>query len=1116
MKVAAKKINKRRQGTIGDISERLSAEQAGKRADDALLNAEEELKAIFDGVKDGIALLDITGKVIKINKRVVEVGGYTEEEIVGKRLKLLKMFTPPSIAKMLSVFAKTISGQQVPPFEVEVYTKNGEKLNLEIHGSLFKKGEKVVGVVAITRDITERKKAEEELRESEEKLQYLINNTQDIIFHMDLEGNYIFGNKAAEWITGYPLDKLLKMNMSELIAPEYQRFVFGQMKERIAVKSLRQPFDFEIVHKDGHRVTLELTATGIHDRNGELIGVQGIARDITDRKRAEEALKESEERYRTLVESSTDAILIMDKERNVLTCNQAFLHLFGYKKREIEGKSIRIIHRSDKSFRAFGDSAYPVIERVGSFRGEWEFVRQDGTIFPVETVTSAIKSPDGSIRGYIATIRDITERRQAEHELQKSERRFKDIVENALEWIWEVDTKGKYTYASPVVEKILGYKPKEILKKHFYDLFPPEDREELKKAAFEVFAKKQPFREFMNRNVRKDGKIVWLSTSGVPMLDEKGNLLGYRGADIDITERKRAEEALQESEERYRTLFEQSRDAIYITTREGKFIDANQSMLDLFGYTREEMTGLNARQIYFDPKDGRRFQKEIEQKGFVRDYEVKLRKKDGTEMDCLFNVGVRRANDGSVLTYQGIIRDITERKRIEEAIVRAKREWESTFDTIEEIIFLTDAEERIKRVNWAMARKIGVEPRDLIGKSCQEALSCSHAGTERCHLWRIKMKKALTPCELEFPSLGIWARATAYPSYASDGKLDYIVHIYRDITEEKEAEEALRKTEERLRIILQGASDGFTYVDRNGVIRFVNDRMKEILADPHPEGKPISAFYDEENQKILARHLKQRWKGKGTVYETVLTDLTGQKHYLLVSGTPSRNKDNVIQGAFGIYQDMTQEKETQKALLEYEEALNRSFFGTAEALSKVIENRDPYTSGHSAGVARLATAMARMMGFPEEEVTGIYISGILHDIGKMAVPVEILVKPGRLTELEMTMIRMHPQEGYDILKEIDFPWPVSQITLQHHERMDGSGYPQGLKGEEITLEARIMAVADVVDAMTHHRPYRPAFSLEETMEELSQGRGRLYDPQVVDVCLKVLEKGQPLSPQSIR
>jgi putative nucleotidyltransferase with HDIG domain len=288
-----------------------------------------------------------------------------------------------------------------------------------------------------------------------------------------------------------------------------------------------------------------------------------------------------------------------------------------------------------------------------------------------------------------------------------------------------------------------------------------------------------------------------------------------------------------------------------------------------------------------------------------------------------------------------------------------------------------------------------------------------------------------------------------------------------------------------------------------------NERMKAILGDPRPKGKPLSAFFDEENQRILAQNLKARWEGKGSVYEIALKDKAGRRQDLLVSGTPYRDKKGVIQGAFGIYHEVTDERESARMLSEHKEALKNSFFGIAEALSKVIEDRDPYTSGHSAGVASLAEAIARTMGLSEDHVTGIYITGVLHDIGKMAVPVEILVKPGRLTDMEMSLIQIHPQAGYEILKGIEFPWPVAQAALQHHERMDGSGYPKGLKGDEISLEARILAVADVVDAMTHHRPYRPAFSRRDAIEEIKKGRERIYDPPVVDACLEVLEGKEP-------
>ena len=179
-----------------------------------------------------------------------------------------------------------------------------------------------------------------------------------------------------------------------------------------------------------------------------------------------------------------------------------------------------------------------------------------------------------------------------------------------------------------------------------------------------------------------------------------------------------------------------------------------------------------------------------------------------------------------------------------------------------------------------------------------------------------------------------------------------------------------------------------------------------------------------------------------------------------------------------------------------------------EALVLAIEKKDPYTSGHQKRVATLANAIAKEMGLPQDEIDGVRMAAMLHDIGKNAIPGQILSKPAKLTKLEMEMIKEHSQIGYDILKGIEFPWPVAQVVLQHHERIDGSGYPQGLLGDEIYLGAKILGVADVVEAMASHRPYRAALGLDKAMEEISKHRGVLYDPDVVDAGLKLLrEKG---------
>ena len=200
---------------------------------------------------------------------------------------------------------------------------------------------------------------------------------------------------------------------------------------------------------------------------------------------------------------------------------------------------------------------------------------------------------------------------------------------------------------------------------------------------------------------------------------------------------------------------------------------------------------------------------------------------------------------------------------------------------------------------------------------------------------------------------------------------------------------------------------------------------------------------------------------------------------------------------------LTERRRAQEELQQSYVQLRRTLDETIHALVSAIEMRDPYTAGHQRRVTQLACAIAREMGLPKEQIEGIRVAGLIHDIGKISVPAEILSKPGPLTELEYGLIKMHPQIGHDVLKNIDFPWPIAQIVLQHHERVDGSGYPSGLSGEEVILEARILAVADVVEAMASHRPYRSARGIDEALQEISQNRGVLYDPELVDTCSKL-------------
>jgi HD-GYP domain-containing protein (c-di-GMP phosphodiesterase class II) len=234
-----------------------------------------------------------------------------------------------------------------------------------------------------------------------------------------------------------------------------------------------------------------------------------------------------------------------------------------------------------------------------------------------------------------------------------------------------------------------------------------------------------------------------------------------------------------------------------------------------------------------------------------------------------------------------------------------------------------------------------------------------------------------------------------------------------------------------------------------------------------------------------------------------IEDLTYEKKQIVLR--VKHHKE--LQKSIGeVKQELKQRHQVERALKDSLAKFKTTLDGVLKSLATLVERKDPYTAGHQLRVARLSTAIAKQMGLPADQIRGINIAASMHDIGKVCVPAELLSKPGRLNEHEYGIIRAHPEIGYDILKGVEFPWPFADIALQHHERMNGSGYPRGLKGDAIRIESRIVAVADVVEAMLSHRPYRPKLPLKEAIKELQDNRGTLYDSDVVDACLIVLRR----------
>ncbi len=333
--------------------------------------------------------------------------------------------------------------------------------------------------------------------------------------------------------------------------------------------------------------------------------------------------------------------------------------------------------------------------------------------------------------------------------------------------------------------------------------------------------------------------------------------------------------------------------------------------------------------------------------------------------------------------------------------------------------------------------------------------------------------------------------------------------VIHDITERKQAEQALELSEIMFRSIAEQISEIIFVTDQTGVTTYASPAVEAITGYKPSEviGRRFIEFLAEEDIERAVSAFQE-----GLV---IKTDYLLEFRYRRKDGTIFDSEVHVQyyekQGFIGLLRDITSRKAAEKRLSDSVMQLEHMMNGTLQVIANMVDAHDPYTAGHQRRVGIIASDIAREMGWPEEQCENLKLIGLVHDIGKIAIPAELLSKPGELSPIAYDLIKTHAEEGYQILKDIEFPVPIARIIREHHERMDGSGYPQGLKGDETLAESRILAVADVLDAISGHRPYRPSLGLEAAIREIETHRGSLFDPEVVDAMLRLIrEKGYQL------
>ena len=591
---------------------------------------------------------------------------------------------------------------------------------------------------------------------------------------------------------------------------------------------------------------------------------------------------------------------------------------------------------------------------------------------------------------------------------------------------------------------------------------------------------------------------------------------------------KQAEDAKRESEKKYRDLYDFLPIPVFEMDFESNITSVNRAIHETFGGTEEDLKkGYKGWQLLTHEaidKSSENIQRLLNGEKVINT-EYSLKKLDGSEFPAIVISSLIYAH-GKPVGVRGAIVDITEHKRSEELLKQSEEKYRLLADHMKDQVWLMDLDLKWTYISPSMEKLLGYNLDELIQLPLDKLLTATSLNKAMEH-FSIQLSKALpiSPpsslkrlVELEFICKNgqtLWGECSFGFIRDENGKPLSILGEGKEITERKQAEEKLRYEEHRFRTLAEQSSDIIVIVNREGIITYENQAIERALGFKVEEriGASLFDLIHPDDLKLLTDASEKLASDKNAPTlknEVRLRHKNGSWRTFEVTGS-NLVSDTVIEGLIINLYDITERKQAEAKLKQTLESLKKAVGTTIQVLVSALESRDPYTAGHQSRVADLACAIATEMGLDQDKIDGIHMAGVVHDIGKLSIPVEILTKPGKLTDLEFLLIKQHSQTGYEMLKDVESPWPLAQIVYQHHERINGSGYPHNLKGDDIILEARIMAVADVVEAMASHRPYRASLGIDVALEEIKKNKGILYDEAVADICLKLFtEKGYKL------
>jgi len=928
---------------------------------------------IASATTDLLSLVDRNYIYRAVNDSYLRAYNRSREEIVGHHIS--ELLRPETFDKLVKGYLdRSFAGEQVRYQSWFNYPALGRRFMDVTYQHYFDIDGTISGVLVDSHDITDLHAAKTNLRQSEERYRTIMEEMKDGYFEVDLAGNFTFTNEAHCRNLGYSSEELIGMNYRADTAPEDVDKVYKAFNQIYLTGQPSRGITFKMTRKDGSTGLAEISAFPLKNEKDEIIGFRGVGRDVTEHAQTVEALRQSEAKYRTILEDIQEGYWETDIAGNFTSFNDAVRHLLGYSKKEMMGMNYRAYTSAgdvDKVYKTFNQ-----VYRTGkSIRNtHYEIIRKDGSKRLNETSVFPKRNDKGEMIGFRGVSHDVTEHTQMEEALRRSEERYRTILDEMQDNYFEVDLAGNWTFVNDANCRQMGYSREEMIGMNYRAIFPSEDVENVYKSFNQVYLTGQPSRGSTFKIVRKDGSFGVGEFSTFPMQNENGEIIGFRGVGRDVTERMQMEEALRQSEERYRTILEETEEGYYEVDLAGTFTSVNDTGAKLLDHSREKLTGMSYRSIFSEQEQQNLFKafNKVYQTGQpVRNFHFQAVRRDGSNRIGELSIFPARNENDEAIGFRGIGRDITERVQMEEALRRSEERYRTILEEIQDAYFEVDLAGNFTFGNPSFYQVLGYSPGELMGINYRAVTSAEDV--------EIVYQKFNHVYQTGKPISNL-----AYKTVRKDGSTGHVEiavtpirnekgeiigfrGVGRDVTERMQMDEYLRQSEERYRTILEEMQDDYFEVGLAGNFSFVNDIICRQLGYSREEligmnFRAIIASDDAENiYKTFNRVYREGQSIRAVTFKFGRKD--GSSGVGELSAFPLRNKKGEIVGFRGVSHDVTKRIQMEKALRQSEERYR----------TVLEEMQEPYFEMDLAGrFTFFNDSLCRRLGYSKEELMGMH------------------------------------------------------------------------------------------------------------------------------------------------